>query len=402
MRKIILFDSEAVHLNLLPLSFTRPVCDFRVGITTIRRKWEELLPGDYGCRPVEYLRERFERGSESYGDPDAVWVAGCVIPDAALIAALPLLEPGEAWTDGDEPMVYRGALEQLEDRSYRVRECPVPLRRLRYVFDVFLLNPELICEDYARITEGRESMPLDESNRVIGPMTDSVGRPLIFIEEGASAEGALFNTKEGPIYIGRDAIVMEGAIVRGPIAFCEHAQARMGVKLYSGSTFGPYCKVGGELSNVVMFGYSNKSHEGYLGNAVIGEWCNLGAGVSASNLKNDYSKIRIWNYATHSFMKTDLQFCGLIMGDHSKAGVNCMFNTATVVGVGVNIHGAGFPRVFLPSFSEGSPVAGFKSVPVSKFEVIARRVMARRGLELSESDRMIFEKIYEIASRYKS
>lgn len=401
MRKIVFFDSEEAHADLLPLSFTRPISRFRVGITTLAEKWGDLLPGEYFCWPVEYMRPRFATCVALDMGADTLWIAGGLIPDTSLAKAVDALKQGEAILDGDEPMAFRGSWEQLSRREWEVAP-DVPFRRIRYVFDVFLLNAELIAEDYVRLTAGRRSHPLSATNRVIGPMLDSEGRPMIFIEEGAEVECSILSTKEGPIYIGKDVAILEGCMVRGPIALCEHAQARMGTKLYSGSTFGPYCKVGGELSNVVMFGYSNKAHDGYLGNAVIGEWCNLGAGVNASNLKNDYAKIRIWNYRTHSFMKTDLQFCGLIMGDHSKAGVNCMFNTATVVGVGVNIHGAGFPRVFLPSFSEGSPAAGFKSVSVDKFETVASRVMARRNLELTDADRKIFETVYEIASRYKA
>ena len=194
---------------------------------------------------------------------------------------------------------------------------------------------------------------------------------------------------------------MEGACVRGPLAMCAKSQVKMGAKIYGGTTFGPYCKIGGEVQNAVIFGYSNKAHDGYLGNAVIGEWCNLGAGVNASNLKNDYSKIRLWNYPRHTFMRTDLQFCGLIRADHSKAGINCMFNTATVVGVGVNLHGAGFPRVFVPSFQEGSPAGGMTDVPLKKFYQIAERVMGRRGLTLTDADMRIYERVYEVASRYK-
>ena len=221
------------------------------------------------------------------------------------------------------------------------------------------------------------------------------------IEEGATIEGATINLRKGPVYIGHNAEIMEGSCVRGPLALCKEAKIRMGSKIYGGSTFGPFCKVGGEIDNAVFFGFSNKAHDGYLGNAVIGEWCNIGAGVNASNLKNDYSKIRVWNYKSHTFMRTDLQFCGPIIGDHTKIGVNCMLNTATVLGVGVNIHGSGFPRVFVPSFSEGSPVTGFTNVTMKKFHDIAERVMSRRDLRLTDIDNRIYEKVYEVAARFK-
>ena len=217
----------------------------------------------------------------------------------------------------------------------------------------------------------------------------------IFIEEGATIECATVNVKDGPVYIGKDSVLMEGACIRGPFALCEGAEVRMGAKIYEGTTVGPHCKVGGEISNTVFFGFSNKSHDGYLGNAVIGEWCNIGAGTNASNLKNDYSLIRVWNYRTRTFMRTDLQFCGLIMGDHSKIGVNCMINTATVMGVGVNIHGAGFPRQFVPCFCEGSPGSGFSTVPLKKFLDTASRVMSRRDLAPSSGDISILTHIYD-------
>lgn len=200
--------------------------------------------------------------------------------------------------------------------------------------------------------------------------------------------------------MGPEAEIMEGSCLRGPVALCRHSTVNMGTKIYGSTTIGPFCKVGGELNNVVMQGYSNKAHDGFLGNAVIGEWCNLGAGCVASNLKNDYTPIKLWNYPAHRFLPTGLQFCGLIMGDHSKAGINTMFNTATVVGVGVNIHGSGFPRNFVASFQEGG-AAGFSEVSMTKFFAIARRVMARRGRELGEADERMFYAIREAAESYK-
>lgn len=399
-RQIVMFDTPSSHMNLLPLSYTRPVGDFRVGITTIRTKWEMLLPGKYSYLPVGYLREKFG-GYSAKGD-DVLFVSGSLLPVGSIPARLDALSPGEAIVDEGEVVAFRGSRASF-DAGHFLTAIPLdcPEGRIRFVYDLFLRNGEMLRLDYALLTRGRRSAPLDASNTYIGPHTDADGNPLLFIEEGATVEGAVINVKEGPVYIGRDAQVMEGACLRGPVALCDNAKAKMGVKIYPDTTLGPYCKCGGELSNVVMFGYSNKAHDGYLGSAVIGEWCNLGAGTNASNLKNDYSKIRIWNYARHTFMRTDLQFCGLIMGDHSKAGVNVMFNTATVVGVGVNVHGAGFPRVFLPSFIEGSASGGFSPVSLTKFRTIADRVMARRGLSVTDVDQRIFEKVHEIASEYK-
>ena len=397
--KIYLFDSVQSHGNLLPLSFTRPVADFRVGISTIRQKWERLLPGTYAYLPVDYLREKF--GMSPLPEETALFINGSLLPDADIISRISTLAPGEAILTEGEPMVFLGSVEALEKGEWNAKEVTSDIRRIKYTFDIFLRNPEEIVNDFFSITAGRSSAIPDESNTIIGALTDKSGRPMLFIEEGARVEGATLNLKEGPIYIGKEAEIMEGACVRGPLALCEGAKIRMGSKIYGGCTYGPFCKVGGEIDNSVLFGYSNKAHDGYLGNAVVGEWCNIGAGVNASNLKNDYSKIRVWNYYLHTFMRTDLQFCGPIIGDHSKLGVNCMLNTATVLGVGVNIHGAGFPRVFVPSFSEGSPVAGFSSVPMKKFNDIASRVMSRRELYFDDTDKRIFEKIYEIASGFK-
>lgn len=397
--KIALFDNQEDHLDLLPLSFTRPICDFRIGITTIREKWQAFLPdADIRAIPVEFLRERF--GKPDDPDEEMLYVSGTVVPDPEIAAEIVALKAGAAIVCNERPLAFRGSWNQLQSRIFD-DIFPRDIRRLRFVYDVFLLNPSLIVEDYLRITDGRISQPLPESNKVIGPLLDQQGRSMLFIEEGAEVEGATLNLSGGPIYIGKEVSVMEGSCLRGPIALCDHAKVRMGSKLYGGSTFGPYVKVGGEIDNSVIFGYSNKAHDGYLGNAVVGEWCNIGAGVNCSNLKNDYSKIRLWNYRLHSFARTELQFCGPIIGDHTKLGVNVMLNTATVIGVGVNIYGSGFPRVFVPSFLEGSPNSGFADVPVKRFLTIAERVMARRGVALTERDRIIFDRIFEYASHLK-
>ena len=397
--KIYLVDSPDSHANLLPLSFTRPVADFRVGITTIREKWEHFIPGNYNYYPVEYLREKF--GDISDHNENALFITGSLIPDQKIADAINMLRPGEALFKGEIPLAYNATLANIINKEYKTLEFPGEPRIIKYVVDIFRLNPTLITEDFHRLTSGRKSQPLSDSNRVIGDFTDEEGRPLLFIEEGATIEGATINLRKGPVYIGHNAEIMEGSCVRGPLALCKEAKIRMGSKIYGGSTFGPFCKVGGEIDNAVFFGFSNKAHDGYLGNAVIGEWCNIGAGVNASNLKNDYSKIRVWNYKSHTFMRTDLQFCGPIIGDHTKIGVNCMLNTATVLGVGVNIHGSGFPRVFVPSFSEGSPVTGFTNVSMKKFHDIAERVMSRRDLRLTDIDNRIYEKVYEVAARFK-
>lgn len=402
MRQIVLFDTEAIHADLLPISYTRPVAAFRIGIRTLREQWEAIMPGEYFYRPVGFQQDKF--GTCPADASELLFIAGNVLPSERVVTMVEQLRVGEALFYGAEMVAFRGSESQLDNLQFE-RRIEVPegeVDIIKFVFDIFGYNGETLKSEFKRITKGRKSQVLSDTNTVIGDLVDADGNQMVFLEEGASVEGATINVKEGPVYIGKDAVVMEGACLRGPVALCRKAQVKMGAKIYGGTTFGPYCKIGGEVQNAVIFGYSNKAHDGYLGNAVIGEWCNLGAGVNASNLKNDYSKIRIWNYPRHTFMRTDLQFCGLIMADHSKAGINCMFNTATVVGVGVNLHGSGFPRVFVASFQEGSPAAGMTDVPLKKFYQIAERVMGRRGLTLTDADRRIYERVYEVASRYKS
>ena len=381
---VIVFDDLSVRAELLPITYTRPVGALRVGIDTIAEKWQAYIPGDYHWDPAaEYLREIY-RGCDYEG---SLRIAGHVLPDRALADAVLSLHHNGRLVAGEAVIAVRG------DGSETVNYAG-PVTAVRHLYDIFMLNAEVLAADFARLTAGRTSQPVSATNTIIGDPS------LIFIEEGATVEGAFLNTTHGPIYVGHEAEIMEGSMLRGPVALCRHAVVNMGTKIYPGTTLGPWCKVGGELNNVVMQAYSNKAHDGFLGNAVIGEWCNLGAGSVASNLKNDYTPIRLWNYPTARFLRTGLQFCGLIMGDHSKAGINTMFNTATVLGVGVNIHGAGFPRNFVASFSEGS-TAGFSDVSMTKFFEIARRMMSRRGVELTEADERMFYAIREAAEAFK-
>jgi len=401
MKNLILFDTRESHENLLPLSYTRPIADFRVGILTIADKWRlRMRDSRVSSLTVEYLREKFPLEVEE----DNLFVESVILPDEQIIAAVDALSPGEALVYEGRRIAFRGSVEDFKSEAYvSERLYAGHIESLRFVFDIFLDNADEIRKDFSLVTAGRHSQPVSGRNLVLGSESDGDGGlyPEIFVEEGASIPGGVtFNVAEGPIYIGVGAEVMEGACVRGPFALGSHAKVNMGAKIYPGTTVGPYSKVGGELNNAVIFGYSNKAHDGFLGNAVIGEWCNIGAGTNASNLKNDYSLIRVWNYPRRSFMRTKLQFCGLIMGDHSKAGVNCMFNTATVVGVGVNFHGAGFPRPFIPSFQQGS-CAGFTDVCPDKFFAIAEVAMARRGVALTEADRRIFHQIFALAAQYK-
>ena len=383
----LLIDNDDVRANLLPMTYTRPVSELRVGALTLREKWQHRLTGDYHYQTVDYLREIFPCACEPCAD-DTISIASDVIPNAEVAAAVADLAVGEALFDNDGTWIAtRGAESVSKTVDYAVR-------RIARLTDIFTMNGEEIEADFALLTAGRESTPVSQTVAVVGD------RSRLFIEPGATVECCAINVTHGSVYIGRNAEVMECSALRGPIAVCDNSFVNMGSKIYGATTIGPWSKVGGELNNVVIHSYSNKAHDGFLGNAVIGSWCNLGAGCVASNLKNDYTEIKLWNYPSHRFVRTGLQFCGLIMGDHSKAGINTMFNTATVVGVGVNIHGTGFPRNFVASFSEGG-TAGFSDVSMTKFFDVAARVMARRGIELTEADRRMFYAIRDAAEAYK-
>ena len=395
---IILFDVPAVRDNLLPLSYTRPVADFLVGITTLRKKWEAFIDGVFSYFTPAYLSEKFPMVEAE----ENIFIASHVIATRSMAEQVLALAPGECLV-GDTRSGERVLIAmkgRLEDLQRVIGICPEgelfadKIDVVKNVYDIFLLNGRQIEYDFEVLTAGREGQVIPRSNTVIGDPEQ------IFIESGAIVEGVVLNASHGPIYVDRHVEIMEGSCLRGPIALGEHSTVNMGTHIYPGTSLGPWCKVGGELNNVVMFGFSNKAHDGFLGNAVIGEWCNLGAGCVASNLKNDYTEIKLWNYPSHRFLRTGLQFCGLIMADHSKAGINTMFNTATMVGVGVNIHGSGFPRNFIASFSEGG-ATGFNDLPVEKFVDTAHRMMARRGRSLSEVDNRIFLAIRELAENYK-
>lgn len=397
-RNIILFDLPAVRENLLPLSYTRPIADFLVGITTLRKKWESFLAGEFSYSTVGYLSEKYPMKAAE----ENLFIASNIIATEQLARRLVSLEPGEVLMAdtmaGQRVLVgFKGGANRLDEVIHSMPAGIVyeeKVDAINYVYDIFLLNGRQIEADFDVLTAGREGQSIPRSNTVIGDPER------IYIESGAIVEGVVLNASHGPIFVGRHVEIMEGSCLRGPIALGEHSTVNMGTRIYPGTSLGPWCKVGGELNNVVIFGFTNKAHDGFLGNAVIGEWCNLGAGCVASNLKNDYTEIKLWNYPSHRFLRTGLQFCGLIMADHSKAGINTMFNTATVVGVGVNIHGSGFPRNFIASFSEGGP-SGFTDLPMEKFFDIAKRMMARRGRSLSEADNRIFHAIRELAENYK-
>lgn len=393
MASLVLFDSN--HSDLLPLTFTRPVAEIRVGILTITRKWEMFLGLKASFCTEDYLQEKYPMVLTD----DNLLVNGGVIPERELSKRVSTLSIGEALTWKGELIAARASLSATSKillgdltgiRIHNLDAEPVKVAR---PYDIFRLNGQAIHLDFEEITRGRKSASLSSTNRVIAPEN-------VFVEEGAYVECSIINASTGPIYIGEHAEIMEGSIVRGPFALCEHSSLKMGAKIYGPTTIGPYSKVGGEINNSVVFGYSNKAHDGFLGNSVIGEWCNLGADTNNSNLKNNYEEVKLWSYSEERFVKTGLQFCGLIMGDHSKCGINTMFNTGTVVGVSANIFGDGFPRNYIPSFSWGG-AAGMVDYLLEKALQTAEKVVARRGIDLSEVDKKVLQHIYDNTPRYR-
>ena len=389
MLNIILRDVPEVRENLLPLTFTRPVADLRLGILTLRQKWERSLPAVYSYLTPEYLAVKYPAISSP--DGDSYIVSAHFFPTPGVVEGVERLKKGQALMFHDEEIARRCPLEERPSEFIQLDEIPL---RLMHPYDIFLLNATALDYDFTLLTAGRQSAEPSRSNTIIGDPSR------LFIESGAIMEGATVNVKTGPVYLAAGSEIMEGTCIRGGLALCEGAQIKMGAKIYGATTVGPHAKVGGEVANTVIIGYSNKAHDGFLGNAVIGEWCNLAAGCVASNLKNDYTEIKLWNYPARRLQPTGLQFCGVIMGDHSKTGANTMINTATVFGAGVNFHGSGYPRNFVPSFTEGS-TAAMTEVQFDKFIDTARRVMARRNVSLTPVDIDIYRHLYELTDTYR-
>lgn len=376
----ILFDDVQLRQQLLPFTFTRPIADIRLGIDTIREKWERFLGQEVSILTETYLSEKYPLRQAD----DNILINAAVLPDKALVQTVMALKVNQALSSEDLIIAHRikGGMAEGETVTEEI-EYERPVRFIENNWDIFLLNAGQIKLDVPALTAGRKSQPLSATNRVIGGEN-------LFVEPGARVEMAMLNASEGPIYIGKDAEIMEGAMLRGPLVVGEASVIKMGAKIYGGTTIGPHCKVGGEVSNAVIFGYSNKAHDGFLGNAVLGEWCNLGADTNNSNLKNDYSTVKVWSYAADAFVPTGEQFCGLFMGDHSKTAINTMFNTGTVVGVSANVAAAGFPRQFIPSFTWAG-----KPYPIDKALETARQMYGRRHKTLTEADEAILREVYE-------
>lgn len=381
---ILLFDDDK-RSDLLPLAYTRPCAELRIGILTLAEKWERRTDATISYITEDYLSTKY---ASSFSD-DNYYINGRVIASEDLLKAITALESNSSiWCEDTLIAIRSGEsftnFESIKESSFN-RSNLDSASFVDFTYDIFHKNGEEIKNDFQLITKDRKSAAISETNIVIG--SD------IFVEEGATIEAAVLNCKNGPIYIGKNAEVMEGATVRGPLALCDDSTIKMGAKIYEDTTIGPSCKVGGEVSNSVFYAHSNKGHDGFLGNSVIGEWCNLGADTNSSNLKNNYAPVKLWNYTKNRFTPTGLQFCGLIMGDHSKCGINTMFNTGTVIGVSANIFGASFPRNFVPSFTWGG-ASGFATYAIPKAFETARIVMLRRKVELDEIEKEILNTVF--------
>ncbi len=386
----ILFDGP-VRNALLPFTYTRPVADIRIGILTIREKWENYLGYTTTTITEEYLSEKFPMVEME----ENILINASFLPNEVLVEMIKSLEPNQAIFKDDEVIAFytNDTQEEVDFNSYEIIDYTEDGLRIEYPWDIFAKNDQAIREDFEFLTHGRTSRPIPKSVNVIEPEN-------IFIEEGAKMEFVTLNASSGPIYIGKNAEIMEGSVIRGPFALCEEAQVKLATKVYGATTVGPHCRIGGEVNNSVLFGYSNKGHDGFLGNSVLGEWCNIGADSNTSNLKNNYEEVKLWSYETENFAKTGLQFCGLMMGDHSKSGINTMFNTGTVVGVSANIFGSGFPRNFVPSFSWGG-ASGFTTYLTRKAFEVAKVVMSRRHVDFSEEDKNMLEHVFEETKKWR-
>ena len=379
-----IFSDNMVHAQMKPLTFTRPVSQLRFGILTIQETWTNLLSNkdeinSIGYQTENYLEEKFPTIPVT---DNTLTIAGNIKPTQEIVDWVYTLQNGESLTINNLFVAQRGKVE-----SKKINKEVTNLLSVAHPWELFQKNGDAIKVDYDILTKNKTSQPLSDSNRVIGSNN-------IFIAEGAKAECSIFNTSDGPIYIGKDAEVMEGSIIRGPFALNENAVVKMGAKIYGPTTIGPHCKVGGEISNCIFQAYSNKGHDGFLGNSVIGEWCNFGADSNSSNLKNNYSKIKVHSFVSNQLEQESLTFCGVLMGDHSKTGINTMLNTGTVVGVSANIFGAGFPPKYIPSFSWGGAESS-TNFDFDKAIIVAENMMARRGLDLSAADRKILRTIHD-------
>ncbi len=387
----ILYDGST-RINLLPLTYTKPVADIRIGILTIREKWEKWLNTTTTTITEDYLEDKFPMVEME----ENVMINASFLPTESLVETIKNLQYNQVIVQEDKIIAFfsRDTQDEIDFETYEKINFIQKIIQLKHNWDIFTNNGEALEDDFKLITKGRKSAPIPNA-------VHCINKDQIFLEEDVSIDIGILNASKGSIYIGKHAQVMEGSMIRGPFAMGEHSVVKMGTKVYGPTTLGPKCKIGGEVNNAILSGYCSKGHEGYLGNAVIGEWCNIGADTNNSNLKNNYAEVKMWEYDKERFVKTGLQFCGLIMGDHSKCGINTMFNTGTIIGVSTNIYGSNFPRNFIPSFSWGGAV-GFKTYNIDKAVETAELVIKRKNEDFTEKDQAILDHIFEITKKYRN
>tara|TARA_R110001592_G_scaffold2930_4_gene16450 strand:- start:2446 stop:3630 length:1185 start_codon:yes stop_codon:yes gene_type:complete len=391
---VVFFDNN--RIEFLPLTYTKPIALLRIGILTLEEKWIKYFEKEKVNLTISYLTEDYLSKKYPFIDAkESFYINPRYCPNEFLVAfILENLNSNEAIYDDKTLIAAKCSKEEFENENFHIKDYNQSFVQLKVekITDLFAKNEQAINDDFKLLTKGRQSQSISTTNILIGEQ--------IFVEEGAKIEAAILNSTTGPIYIGKDAEVMEGSVVRGPLALCDHAVLKISTKIYGATTVGPYSKVGGEVTNSIIQGYSNKGHDGFLGNSIIGEWCNLGADTNTSNLKNNYAEVKLWSYETGRFKNTGLQFCGLVMGDHSKCGINTMFNTGTVVGVSANIFGSGFPRNFLPSFTWGG-ASGTTTYSLNKVFEVAEKVMERREVKLTSNDKEILTIVFELTEKYR-
>jgi UDP-N-acetylglucosamine diphosphorylase/glucosamine-1-phosphate N-acetyltransferase len=381
---LVFFDDQHIT-DLYPITLTRPASEIRIGILTIQQKWLYYFDHPSSHLTLNYLSSKFPPTSSS---ESTLYINGALCPTDELIDRIDELEDGQGLSQHNRLLAYQAPSSITREELLKLvgEEFQEEITILRYPWDIFRNNGSELELDFDRVTEDRTSAPISETNTIIGDR--------IFVEEGATVECSILNSDKGAIYVGAEAEIMENSVVRGPLAMLPHSVLKLSTKIYGATTLGPYCKVGGEVNNSVLIGYSNKGHDGFLGNSVISEWCNLGADTNNSNLKNNYGTVKAFNYTSNDYISTDLQFCGLIMGDHSKSGINTMFNTGTVVGVSANIYGGDFPPKYIPSFSWGG-ANGFVPFELPKAKEVAVRMMERRAVPFTQEDESLFEHLSE-------
>lgn len=381
----IAFSDAQFWEDFLPLTFTRPVAEMRCGILTFSERWQKLLnTEEISYLTEDYLQEKFPKPANT----ESLLLVPNFLPSENVLQQIKELQKGEALVYENELLAAKINIENFSlNQIEKMTDIHEELLFFKQPTDLFSYNEKAINFDFELLTKGRNSAELSATNGFLGEPDN------LFIEEGATIEFSTLNTKTGKIYIGKNAEVMEGCNLRGPIALCEESKFNLSAKIYGATTIGPHCKVGGEVNNIVIFGYSNKGHDGFVGNSVIGEWCNIGADTNSSNLKNNYAEVKMWNYRTKRFANTGLQFAGLIMGDHSKTAINTQLNTGTVVGVAANIFKSGFPPNLIESFSWGG-MKGDEKFNLEKAYEVAKLAMARRKVEFTEADRNMLKHIY--------